>query len=514
MGKGVGKLSNKTKKLVSSLIVAAIAVVVVAVVLVRVVPSYKADDYVVQIWQPETVSGEPETLLAYGIVVDDSNHVLTVLDYEEYTPDKLLVVSPEYGTFNASIQAIDYRTSATLLQLQDADLPVAEIGDTSSLASSQKVYIRGWAYSRTNRYMKCPANAYFSDNIAPLFFSVSIPQEVIKIGEGWVDEPGAVITDKDSKAIGLLGRYWSKVLIISLPAGYVYLPLAINIDSALALLTDTSHTSGPAVCVVLTDLGSTDIVPGDPPHLPVNNIENLATNVTELLDELGEPVPLNDLAQYSSGLPRFFHPEEGNILIAAFTYPVELHDSGNNLLARAKWIGIHWDRSEGKPNRLIYGSAGYIVEGAYSIEGDISGLVQLLEPILSELGHCPQGHISPPQMETETIPLGYFELTVSPAEVCANIGEQIEIRCTIDVLINDAIEISSVDVILFDSYDSILREQAMTKDYSWHSANTVYTILGDEAYYQLRVNFTCPYGEPGEYSEYGAHSFPIVVNQE
>ena len=372
-------------RVVSILTVSVVALLVALAMVLASVTSYEIaiDDYAVQIWQPETVSGEPEALLAFGIVVDDGNHVLTVLDYEEYTPDKLLVVSPEYGTFNASIQAIDYRTSATLLQLQDANLPPAEIGDTSSLASNQRVYIRGWAYSRTNKYMKCPADAHLSDNVSPLFFSISIEQKVN--GQGWVGEPGAVITDKDGKAIGLLGRYWSKLLIVLLPAGYVYLPLAINIDSALGLLTDTIHTIGPAVCVVLTRLGSNDIVPGYPPHLPVNNIENLDTTVMGLLNKLGESLLIDDMAQYSSGLPRGFHPEEGNMLIAAFTYPVELHDSSNNLLARAKWVGIQWDRSEGKPNRLIYGGAAYAVEGAYSIAGDISSLVQLLEPILSEL---------------------------------------------------------------------------------------------------------------------------------
>lgn len=378
---------SRTKKVLYILIAAVVALVVVLVVLVRVVPSYKADDYVVQIWQPGTVSGEPETLLAFGIVVDDGDHVLTVLDYEQYTPDKLLVVSPEYGKFDASIQAIDYRTSATLLQLQDANLPVAEIGDTSSLASNQSIYIRGWV-DGTNRYMKSPANAHFSDNVALLFFSISVPQEAATRGEAWVvDKSGAVITDKDGKAIGLLGRYWSKLIVKLLRPGYVYLPLAININSALELLTDTSHTNGSAVSVILTKLGGTDIVPGNPPHLPLNNLENLDTTLMGLLDKIGEPLPLDDLAQYSSGLPMGFHPEEGIMLVAAFTYPVELHDSGNNLLARAKWIGIHWDRSEGKPNRLIYGNTAYVVEGAYSIEGDISGLVQLLEPILAELDH-------------------------------------------------------------------------------------------------------------------------------
>jgi hypothetical protein len=380
------------------LIAVVVALVVVLAVVLTSATSYKKgidkigiDDYVVQIWQTGTASGDPEILLAYGVVVDDGNHVLTVLDYERDTPDKLLVISPKYGACDASIQAIDYRTSATLLQLQDANLPVAEISDISSLASNQRVYVGGQV-SWTNGYIKCSANAYISayisGNISPLFFSVRIPQKTMRAittGKFWVSESGAVITDKDGKAIGLVGRYWSKLHIISLPVGYVYLPSAININSALELLTDTSHTNGPAVSIIFTKLGGRDIVAGD--ELSVNDIENFGTTVMGLLDKLGEPLPLDDLAQYSSGLPLGFHPEEGVMLTAAFTYPVELRDSGNNLLATAKWIGIQWDRGEGKPNRLIYGSAAYAVEGAYSIEGDISGLVQLLEPVLSVMDH-------------------------------------------------------------------------------------------------------------------------------
>jgi hypothetical protein len=57
----------------------------------------------------------------------------------------------------------------------------------------------------------------------------------------------------------------------------------------------------------------------------------------------------------------------------------------------------------------------------------------------------------------------------------------------------------------------VLREQAMTRD-SYYSAHTLCTIVGDEACYRLRVNFTTPYAEPGEYSEFTADSFPIAVN--
>jgi hypothetical protein len=392
-GKKVGHDTKRglVMRLIALVVISVVAVVVVLAMVLPSALSYKIgiDDYVVQIWQPGMVSGEPEILLAYGIVVDDGKHVLTVLDYERDTPDKL-VVSRKYWKYDASIQAIDYRTSATLLQLQDANLPVAEIGDTSSLASNQRVYVGGRVYW-TNECMECSAAAYISaytyilDNISPLFFRVvALSDEVITKGKNWFSESGAVITDKDGKAIGLVGRYWSELLPpMSLPVGYVYLPWAINISSALELLTDTSHTNGPAVSMVLTKHYWINIVPGD--ALPVNDIENLATNITGLLDELGEPLPIDDLAQYHSGLSTGFYLEEGIMLVETFTYPVELHDSDNNLLAKAKWIGIHWDRNEGKPNRLIYGSAAYTVEGVYSIEGDISGLVQLLEPILSEL---------------------------------------------------------------------------------------------------------------------------------
>ena len=115
-------------------------------------------------------------------------------------------------------------------------------------------------------------------------------------------------------------------------------------------------------------------------------------------------------------------------------------------------------------------------------------------------------------IQSRTIPSGYLELTVSPAEVYVNIGEEIEIRCTIESLVNTPVEITSVESVVFDSAESLIREQAMTKDSYW-SAHTSYTIVGDEAYYRLRVNFTTPYAEPGEYSEFTEHSFPIVVNQ-
>jgi hypothetical protein len=338
----------------------------------------KEDGYMVQVWQP-SASGEPKELLAYGVIVDDGNHVLTVLDYEEYTPANLLVVSPEYGQFNATVQAIDYRTSATLLQLEDANLPVAEIGEISTMESGQDVFILGWGVEN-DKYMKTQAYINSFDD-SPLFFSVNLSSVVVTNEEGWVDKSGAIITDKNGKVIGLLGRYWNKLIYVLGGQGLL-IPSAVTMDSALSLLKDSSYTSGPVISVVFTESRAVDIMPWNYSGLLINNIDDFRAIMLELLDKLGEPLLLDNLAEYSSGLTRDFRTEEGVMLVSVFTYPVELHDTTGSLIANAKWVGIQWDRTDGKPNRLIYGSTPYIIDGSYSIEGDISNLMQIIEPAL------------------------------------------------------------------------------------------------------------------------------------
>jgi hypothetical protein len=132
--------------------------------------------------------------------------------------------------------------------------------------------------------------------------------------------------------------------------------------------------------------------------------------------------------------------------------------------------------------------------------------VTLITGIVFAAGTLPND----PGFEIPGLLVHFFELTVSPAGICASIGEQIEIRCTVESLINTPVEISSAYVVLFNSHDNMIREQAMTEDSYW-SFHTLYTIAGDEAYYKLRVNYTLPHGDAREHSEYGAYLFPIVV---
>jgi hypothetical protein len=215
----------------------------------------KEDGYMVQVWQP-SATGEPEDMLAYGVVVDDGNHVLTALNYEKYTPGKLLVVSPEYGQFQADIQAIDYRTSATLLRLENANLPIAETGNILAQESEESVFICGWGRG-TGEYKKLKADVAIVDDSLP-FFSLGIVSE--DIGKGYVSEPGAAVTGEDGRVVGIIGRYWSILSIIYGGPG-VLIPRAIDINNAMELLTDSTHNNGPAVALVLTHSGSKGIAP-------------------------------------------------------------------------------------------------------------------------------------------------------------------------------------------------------------------------------------------------------------
>ncbi len=325
------------------------------------------DSWVVQVWR--LAEGNlPERKVASGIVVNDGNHVLTVLDYEEDTPDKLLVISPKYGRFDATIQAVDYRTSATLLQLQGANLPVAEIGNDPTPGAAQKVSVRGWV---GDEYKKLEAEATFSEDLSPLFFSVQA---------SIINMEGAPVIDKNGKVIGLMDGNWSKLIFRSiLPGTESPAPPGISIENAMALLTDESHNLGPAVFAILTPSTGTDTVP-NAYQRPLNVIKGLDSAVIGLLDELGAQLSSEDMPRVAS-----LHSDDGNILVAAFTFPVELHGRDGSLLAEAKWVGIQWNRDENKPDRLLYGSSPYEIEGAFSIEGDISPLVQILQPIIQML---------------------------------------------------------------------------------------------------------------------------------
>jgi hypothetical protein len=96
-----------------------------------------------------------------------------------------------------------------------------------------------------------------------------------------------------------------------------------------------------------------------------------------VLNELGAPLSTSDLPHtflsytWSNAIPQ---SSDGHLLTTIFPRPVNLCNSAGTVLAQAKWIGIQWDRSNGKLSRVVYGSTAYMIDGSFEIIGDTSVL--------------------------------------------------------------------------------------------------------------------------------------------
>lgn len=333
------------------------------------------DDSIVQVWEPATATGKSSALLAFGVVVGDGSQVLTVLNYEDYTPDSLEVVLPGQGKYKASVEAIDPRTSTTLLQVEGARLPVAAIGDSATIKPDQPVLIRGWL---STMFQKSPALIASYPGATTLYFYVNLTQEALDKGGWGVFEQGIAVTDVKDSVLGLVGPVYNK-LILSTGGPIGCIPPVVSINSALELLApdvgSQPWAKGPAFSLITTKDSLTGHAPSQP---PIANYNKMTEDIQTLLGTVGEQLPTSELpSDYRSiswGDPQ---STDGTLLSVVYPRPVELRDTNGQLVVEAKWVGIQWGRSKGKPNRLLYGNiqhGAYIVEGGFTLKGDISAL--------------------------------------------------------------------------------------------------------------------------------------------
>jgi hypothetical protein len=134
-----------------------------------------------------------------------------------------------------------------------------------------------------------------------------------------------------------------------------YIPPIISIGSAAALLSTDANkqlwANGPllfAANISASRSGNYDGIDRD--YLPVANA------ITQVLNKLGGPLSMSDLPQdfisYAIGNEATSSPD-GSLLTTVFPRPVNLYNSAETLLTQAKWVGIQWDRNNGKPGRVV-----------------------------------------------------------------------------------------------------------------------------------------------------------------
>ena len=327
---------------------------------------------IVQVWIGDD-SGGTKTFEALGVPVGDGTTVLTVIDYEDFTPGEAEVRTQDNKTYSTTIQAIDARTGATLLKLDSGSLPPVATRDPATLTVNEQLTV--WVQNNANTIVSAtdiagspPSNYGPLSNYDPLIFEVYLPDGIYG---GGVTQ-GGVVTDQNGDVLGLEGVYNYRLVIILGPIGRI--PPIISISSAAELLNPNANqqpwANGPF-------LSNSNIRPrenyGNDGAPYINNYNLETKTITQILSELGGTLPISDLPQ--DFLSYFYSNEiiqgkDGCLLTMVFPKPVNLCRADGTVLAQAKWVGIQWDRSNGHPSRVFYGSMAYTVAGSFEITGD------------------------------------------------------------------------------------------------------------------------------------------------
>ena len=335
---------------------------------------------IVQVLIPGS-NGGADVFEALGVPVGNGTTILTVIGYEDYSPGAVKVISPEGGTFSASIQAIDARTGATLLKLDSGKLLPVTTRDPSTLNANEQLIIWGLDDSDTVPQATDIIGPAVAPGLSALDFGISLSPLVDKNGDyyGPARDQGAVVTDQSGKVLGLESIYTFGLVIRLGPADYI--PPIISIDSAAELLSPTANEQPWSNGPFLLSVNTRGYFGYNRDYLPIANA------VPPVLKKLGAQLPISALPQdflsYAYGNIATGSPD-GFLLTMVFPRPVNLCNSAGTVLAQAKWVGIQWGRNDGGPNRVFYGSVTYNLEGSFEITGEISSLESAVQELLSD----------------------------------------------------------------------------------------------------------------------------------
>ena len=270
-----------------------------------------------------------------GLVVSDGA-VLTVLDLLEEIAS-LSVKVPGRGAFAAELERFDPRTGAALLTIRAEGLTVVPIGHTT-VSHGEPVLLLGRDHDSGELVVE--------DTFASP--SINAPDDIFALRANYTPGPqrGVVVVTADGKPVGLagLGRRWYGQQIILGGIRAIDLP-AVLLDSALRVLELT-----PA---------EADIIPAavayHRPDLfrhvdgPVTR-DLLAVPVRQTIEDLGEPVPLQNLDMRPDSLSS---PESGTLLELLYATPQELRGADGKVLGSARYIALWWGREGGAPDLVL-----------------------------------------------------------------------------------------------------------------------------------------------------------------
>jgi hypothetical protein len=188
-------------------------------------------------------------------------------------------------------------------------------------------------------------------------------------------DTGTVVSDRAGKIIGLATPLHLRLAIrLANPP-----PIIAGINSGRELLKPDVPTplwaDGPAHSAI----AGSGFISGDFAGVlpPPSDYEQMTLALKDLLGTVGQPVVTADLNLNEQS---WYASLDGTMLVVVYPRPVDLRSSDGRALASAKWVGIQWGRSEGKPNRLVYGIRAYTIDGGFELLGDLTDLQRSVPP--------------------------------------------------------------------------------------------------------------------------------------
>jgi hypothetical protein len=324
-------------------------------------------DTLVQVWEAGQFS-------AAGMAVGDGSQILTVLNWEVSAPSNLEVVVPGSGRYPATVQCLDARTSATLLQIQGTHLPVISTGETNAVQQGQNAVLYDWSVSNSGFTPSEPVlrqtsviigSSYIDD---PLWINLQMTDEMKQKSPMADIIQGAALTDETGNVIGMDAGTPNEFFFTAPPGAIrpFYIPSAIKLSSALELLSPNASSqpwaNGPLEFIVVNSLATASHSGSSVP-----TYAEVTAAIAAVLNRMGSPMPKSDWKQYE-----FSSTSSTRATTLTVVYPraVNITNQKGDVLAQAKWVGIQL----GLPGRLYYGDKGGTVLGGYIINGDLSNL--------------------------------------------------------------------------------------------------------------------------------------------
>lgn len=300
-----------------------------------------------------------------GIAFKDETHALAVIDYEKFSPESIVVVTGENQTFEASIESVDPRSGLAILKTKGAmNLPPIPAGEFPGKGEPMVT----WQFDWQGRLVSQSAIVTFSTLEPPHFMLKSKDY----FGS-WVDA-GTVVINEDGKVTGLVIPYIDSPVHARVPGGTP--PIVASVADTQKMLSGEyvrePWASGPAVISLASAVAHRGIL------MPPDDYEKSSRLIAELMGRLGEPVTATD---FNISVETWSIRPDNHILIALYPKPMELRNTEGILLAQANWVAIQWDRLDGLPNRMIYGTVPYETQGAFKLSTDITSLEELVSGI-------------------------------------------------------------------------------------------------------------------------------------